>query len=315
MLSFLFFANVSAAEVEIDHNAELEKECKLSKCYVPIPTLVKPDSEIYNINEPFYLTGLTWNNTEIDIYVDDQYYGPATVVKDDDSPTGNFYFLVDQGLSQGRHQWKVIAWTETRWQRSFVSRGAVFSLESPVRENLDLPTTPSSLEVAEESVDENVVDVDQDSEETDSETDSEDQNISAISEEAEGEVFVSEEDTEGEVIIFESSSNENLEVVEGEDEGILVNIDGDEEIAQIDETTENLQPATLGEEEKAEIMEDLDIQAKQEKNRNIGIWLLIILVIIVIFSTFFSGKKKIKDKKDEDDNRPQQKGLFNEDSE
>lgn len=311
VLSFLFFTNVSATEVEIDHNAELEKECKLSRCYVPIPTLVKPDGEIYNIDKPFYLTGLTWNNTEIDIYVDDQYYGSATVVKDDDSPTGNFYFLVDQELSEGQHQWKVIAWTETRWQRSFVSQGAVFFLESPIREDLDSLITPSSLGDAEESVDENVVDVDQDSEQPDLETGLEDQDISAISEEAEREVFVSEENIEGEVIISESFSDENIEVIEGENEEILVNIDEDKEIARIDETTGSLQPATPDEEEKAEIMGDLDINEKQERNRSIGIWLLITLIVIVIFSTLFSGKKKIKQKKDEDDNHPQQKDLFN----
>ncbi len=315
VLSFLFFANANAAEVEIDHNAELEKECKLSRCYVPIPTLVKPNGETHNINEEFYLTGLTWNNTEIDIYIDNQYYGPATVVKDDDSPTGNFYFLVDEELSQGQHQWKVIAWTETRWQRSFVSQGAVFFLESPKRENLDLPITPSSLEDAEESGDENVVDVDQNSELEAEESEIEDQDISAISEEAATEIFVSEEDIEGEVIISESSSNENLEVIEGENEEILVNIDEDKEIASRDEIIENLQPATPDEAEKIAVIEDLDINEKQVRNRSIGIWLLIILIVIVIFSTLFSGKKKVKKKKDEDDNHPQQKGLFNGDSE
>jgi len=94
-LSILFIKPVLAVDLDIDYNAELNKVCKPSHCIIPVPTLVNPNEKIIKIDQNFYLTGLTWNNTKIDIYVDNQYQGPATVVNDDNSNTANFYYLIE----------------------------------------------------------------------------------------------------------------------------------------------------------------------------------------------------------------------------
>jgi len=130
VLSILFVQPVAAANMEIDHNAELNKVCKPMNCIVPVPTLVDPYEDLIKIDQDFYLTGLTWNNTKIYIYVDDIYQGEATVIDDDDSNTANFYYLIENNsLLEGQHEWKVIAWTETMRKRSYVSAENNFIIE------------------------------------------------------------------------------------------------------------------------------------------------------------------------------------------
>jgi len=130
VLSILFVQPVAAANMEIDHNAELNKVCKPMNCVVPVPTLVDPYEDLIKIDQDFYLTGLTWNNTKIYIYVDDIYQGEATVIDDDDSDTANFYYLIENNsLLEGQHEWKVIAWTETMRKRSYVSAENNFIIE------------------------------------------------------------------------------------------------------------------------------------------------------------------------------------------
>jgi hypothetical protein len=131
MLSFLLIRPVLAADIDIDYSAELSKVCKASHCTIPIPTLVDPNEKVIKIDQDFYLTGLTWNNTKIDIYVDDEYQGSATVVNDDDSDTANFYYLIENSsLLEGVHEWKVIAWAETLRKRSYVSMENSFTIEN-----------------------------------------------------------------------------------------------------------------------------------------------------------------------------------------
>ena len=131
MLSVLFIKPALAADIDIDYVAELSKVCKASHCTIPIPTLVDPNEKIIKIDQDFYLTGLTWNNTKIDIYVDNEYQGSATVVNDDDSDTANFYYLIENNsLLEGIHEWKVIAWAETLRKRSYVSMENNFTIEN-----------------------------------------------------------------------------------------------------------------------------------------------------------------------------------------
>jgi hypothetical protein len=131
MLSVLFIKPALAADIDIDYVAELSKVCKASHCTIPIPTLVDPNEKIIKIDQDFYLTGLTWNNTKIDIYVDNKYQGSATVVNDDDSDTANFYYLIENNsLLEGIHEWKVIAWAETLRKRSYVSMENNFTIEN-----------------------------------------------------------------------------------------------------------------------------------------------------------------------------------------
>lgn len=142
-LSLFFMSPVSAAVIEVDKQVELGSECQGRRCIIPVPTLVRPDGDVLEKNDNFYLTGLTWNHTEIDVYVDDQYLGEAVVVDDEGSNTANFYYLVENhSLWEGDHHWQVIAWSETGWERSRVSREVLFRINvrplAPVIENVFL---------------------------------------------------------------------------------------------------------------------------------------------------------------------------------
>jgi hypothetical protein len=415
MLSILFTNSISAASIDIDYDAELSKVCKPSHCLIPIPTLLDPQEKIIKINENFYLTGLTWNNTKVDIYVDDLYQGPATVIKDADSDTANFFYLIeDNSLLEGIHNWKVIAWAETMRKRSYVSAENNFVIESyfiaprlsNITEDIDNnnwiigetennslvsiyvdnvyqgqirsdgnfnynigPLSPGlhtfyalaqevgtgktskrsnilSEEVMirdfeqsrEEMIEESEI-IDQDSEiealeevvepiiepEADiiEEVEVLEENISSISEEksSDDELNIQSEDTTTNVSVTETNNSDvEVDVIneeESQDQLVVesqINELEDKEEAEITET-EELQPATPSIEEKELMMEEIGIVEKQERNRKVGLFLLVILVVIVLASTFISGKKdkrSSKDsKKDENDNS-HQGNLFNE---
>ena len=417
VLSVLFIKPVLAADIEIDHNAELSKICRPSHCIIPIPTLVDPQEDIIKIDENFYLTGLTWNNTKIDIYLDDQYQGPATVVEDD-SGTANFYYLIkNHSLLEGTHEWKVIAWSENMRKRSYVSAENSFMIESyfksPVLEkitkdidgnnwiigsaennsivniyvdnvyqgqvqtngnfNYNLgPLSPGlhtfytvaqeiisdrtskrsnilSEQVLESYIAEEVEEIDEivedliiepeveEIEQIDSEEEVVDleEDISSISEEGspEEDISVQNEEIEGIVNITNSEdSNTEIGVIEEEESQDQLVVDSQKsESDKLDEEdedspsraeesviTEELQPATPNQDDEELIREDLSVIEKQERNRKVGLWLLIILVIVVVFSTLFSGKKdkhalKSKELEKKDDASGHQGDLFNKD--
>ncbi len=415
VLSVLFIKPVMAADIDIDYNAELDKVCKPSHCIIPIPTLIDPNEKIIKIDQDFYLTGLTWNNTKIDIYVDDEYQGPATVIDDKESDTANFYYLIENNsLLEGVHEWKVIAWAETGRKRSYVSTENNFTMENyflaPVLDRItkDIDNnnwivgsaennsminiyvdnvyqgqvrtdgnfnynighlspgwhtfyataqqvdtgktskrsnilseqvfeTQSIIEDLEQSEEEEIDQIDELEEEIIidpviepiEEADIED-NISSISEERDEEndiivqveegrdsVNVSEiEDYDVEVGVISHEESQDQLVVDNQ-EGEISELNNQEgEIEEQITVTEELQAATPSNRETEMILEELSVMERQEKNRQVGLWLLIVLIVIVIVSTSLSGKKaKLKSSKEsekkDDDFDSHQGDLFN----
>ena len=414
VLSVLFIKPVLAADIDIDYNAELDKVCKPSHCIIPIPTLVDPNEKIIKIDQNFYLTGLTWNNTEIDIYVDDEYQGPATVIDDEDSDTANFYYLIENNsLLEGVHEWKVIAWAETRRKRSYISIENNFTMESylsapvlnritkdidnnnwivgsaennsmvniyvdnvyqgqvrtdgnfnynighlspglhtfyAIAQQIDTGKTSKRSNILSEQIFETqsmIEDLDQSEEEEIDQIDEPEEeiiidpvvepieeaniedNISSISE---------ERDEENDIIVQTEESRDNVNVSEIEDHDVEVGVVSHEEsqdqlvvdnqeseLNELNEqegeleeqitATEELQAATPSDREAEMILEELDVLERQEKNRQVGLWLLIILIVIVIVFTSLSGKKaKLKSpkesEKEDDDFNSHQGDLF-----
>lgn len=258
-------------DVKTIKDREFLKQCSLSKCRIPIPTLKNPDNKIFNQDQKIYLTGLTWNNTIIDVYVDGNYVGSAVVRNDEKSNTANFYLEFENNLSVGNHSWSVIAWSLNQRDRSLVSKENLFTIKSST---------------AIKQTDTTQTDGKDESEESTSSISEQNEDINVISSESETPVSVLEDQTESEVSVTSSESN-NMLVVE--------NKKSDEQVNK-SEDTENLQSATVSEEQKQEIeqelaREDLNTDNVQNKNKNIGIILLGALILIVMFSIFFRKKK------------------------
>jgi hypothetical protein len=403
ILSILFTQSVLAADINIDHNVELNKVCKPMNCVVPIPTLVDPQEDIIKIDQDFYLTGLTWNDTKIYIYVDNVYQGEAVVVNDEESDTANFYYLIENNsLLEGQHEWKVIAWTKSMHKRSYVSTENNFTIEAYFtapqldRITTDIDNNNWLVGVAENNsiVSIYVDNIYQGEVRTDGNFNYKLGNLSSglhtvyaiardahtgktskrsnllsehiteyISipveepepiepeepvvpeepepiepEEPENQISsISEPEEDNGIIIQNEESQDNVNVAETEEHDVEVGVINHEEsqdqlvvdireseLNQVkDETdivsedvtvTEELQPASLENEEIEIIMEELDVVEKQQRNRKVGLWLLIILIVIVVVSTFLSEKRvKIKSKdlrKEDDDLDSHQGDLF-----
>ncbi len=146
---FLFVSSPVKAQ-SVDMNEEYGKTCTLRKCEVPIPTLIAPDKASFSGKKDIYLTGLTWNNTKIQVYLDAQYQGEAVVQKDD-SDIGNFYYKLNANtVDKGSHRWSVIA--TSGYSRSFVSKENTFYVSS----NTVKPVLPKSEEKHVESIKNNI---------------------------------------------------------------------------------------------------------------------------------------------------------------
>ncbi len=439
----LWFTNpVRAANITVDYNAELTKNCKPSHCVVPVPTLINPQNSIIEINKKIYLTGLTWNNTKISIYLDNKYQGRATVVNDQNSDTANFYYLIDKKILVGHHEWQVIAWTENMRRRSYLSTSNSFTIRTyfaaphldQIREDIDhnnwligkvksdslvkvyvdnqyqgqlrttgnfnynlghLPVgqhnfyvlaqeistgrmskksnilskqisepveatsntntnlsnsesfnssnsnTPSldnsnvkdsssSLEEPKTAITREIKSVKSNSKpeaETPINVKRPRGQISSISEKKEenGEITIKQSENKENVKIVDVEDSENLnQAIDVRDSNDIQNqlvVDNSQKIKnknnnennQVKTTnTENLQSANLDKESKDLIMSDLNISAKQERNRKIGLWLLVVLIAVVFLSTIWSNKKKTSTVEEslEDNHNPDQKNLF-----
>lgn len=140
IFAIFFFVSAPAHAQPVDMNEEYGATCTLRKCQVPIPTLISPDKASFSGKNDIYLTGLTWNNTKIQVYLDEKYQGEAVVSKDD-SGIGNFYYkLAPNTVNKGSHKWSVIA--QSAYSRSFVSKENTFNVTSEIEK----PVLPKNEE-------------------------------------------------------------------------------------------------------------------------------------------------------------------------
>lgn len=300
MVLFLFFVVTNFAKAsEINYDSEFAKVCSLRNCTVPVPTLDKPNDQMFYFDEKFYLTGLTWNDTEIDIYMNGKYKGSATVVNDENSDIANFYFSVDEKtLSKGDQNWEVIAWSKNRRDRSFVSQENNFEIQlrpapivNPVLDN-NIPEVIPEVNVTPEDyvepIETNNSNSDNISVET---TESADAETSSTNEEETNVIIIGDEVPGNFVVNTATSSDGNVNIIESDE--IDKNISAISEKEETDNTdSETIQPATPNEVEKDIVKDDLDLSNNQTRNKKLGIFLLFVLVVVVIFTTVVTKKKK-----------------------
>ncbi|HNV97213.1 MAG TPA: hypothetical protein PKL13_02750 [bacterium] len=259
---------------------EFLKQCSLSKCKIPIPTLREPNNKKFNKSQKIYLTGLTWNNTIIDVYIDGDYFGKAIVRNDEKSNTANFYIELGGDLDLGVHSWSVIAWSFNEKDRSFLSNYNSFTIledKNIVLEETQIETTTTSTSSISEPR----------------------ETIDIVSQELDVPVSVDFQESTTTVNVTSnatSSEEKNILVVDSElksDENETTPVK--EQILESEQNnmTEEIQMATPDEEVKQEIQEDLVVDNSAEKNkRKIGTVLLGALVIFIGLYVMFLRKKK-----------------------
>ncbi|MDD4290586.1 MAG: hypothetical protein PHH83_04965 [Patescibacteria group bacterium] len=259
-------------------------KCSLSKCKIPIPTLREPDNKKFNKSQKIYLTGLTWNNTIIDVYVDGNYIGKAIVRNDEKSNIANFYIELSGNLDAKEHHWSVIAWSFNERDRSFVSNQQSFTIledKNIVLEQKQIEETPTSTSSISEPR----------------------ETIDIISQELDVPVSVDFQESTTTVDVTSnttSSEEKNILVVDSElksDENKITPIKErvleSEQKSEESSMTEEVQKATPSEELKQEIQQDLVIDDSAEKNKKkIGTILLGALVIVMILYSIIFRKKK-----------------------
>ncbi len=265
---------VKQEDTETKKDQDFLNQCSLLKCRVPIPTLKSPENKTFSKEQKIYLTGLTWNDTIISVYIDEKYVGQAVVRNDKTSNTANFYLELDNGFDSGEHRWSVIAWSLNNRDRSMISKENIFIIGSKL-----------VGDVNKEVISDNIKD------------DVNKEATSSISEEASIINVVSpEQDTA--VSISGDVSEVGVNVTSSEEKNMLV-VDNtkkkSEEQINKSQDTEILQEATVSQEQQQEIQKDIDINSVKDttdRNKKIGAFLLVALIFVVVLSGVVFKKKK-----------------------
>lgn len=151
IFAIFFFVSSPANAQLVDTNDDYGATCTLRKCEIPTPTLIAPDKASFSGKNDIYLTGLTWNNTKIQVYLDAKYQGEAIVQKND-SGIGNFYYKISPNkLDRGNHKWAVIA--RGAYSRSSVSKENRLEITSEIDKSQPLRIEDSGLKQTDEVID------------------------------------------------------------------------------------------------------------------------------------------------------------------
>ena len=147
-LSFCFVSRSQAA------TASSTEPCpEPSDCLVPAPTVMMPIPG-HHYTDEVVITGLSWNETHVDVYIDGVLHGRAEL-RQDPSEVGNFVYRPLPRLSPGAHTLYTVAWNLSDKERSFDSRLAPFTVQplviTPPRERSTTSTGGAVPGVDEEA--------------------------------------------------------------------------------------------------------------------------------------------------------------------
>lgn len=101
---------------------------KAYNCNVPAPTVIRPNQSLaYPYGNDVLITGLSWNETKVDIYIDGSYSGRATL-RTHPSEVGNFWFRPAHTLAAGSHALHAVARSLNELDRSIQSPTIAFTV-------------------------------------------------------------------------------------------------------------------------------------------------------------------------------------------
>lgn len=111
-------------------------------CNVPTPTVIKPgEGLVYPSGNKVLITGLSWNQTKVDLYIDGVYEGRVHM-REHPSGVGNFWYRPSRAIRAGSHTLYTIARSLNEWDRS--ARSILISFT--VQQTLKPAPTPQPAE-------------------------------------------------------------------------------------------------------------------------------------------------------------------------
>jgi hypothetical protein len=97
-------------------------------CLVPTPTVILPSIErTFVSSRAVVITGLSWNQTKVDVYIDGVYNGRAEL-RTDPSEVGNFVYRPFVPLTSGKHSVYTVARNLSELERSPESQEISFTV-------------------------------------------------------------------------------------------------------------------------------------------------------------------------------------------
>ncbi|MBL7021986.1 hypothetical protein ISR92_01530 [Patescibacteria group bacterium] len=293
LLGGLFFLISIAFLGSINVAVAAEDSCLLDKdCLVPAPTLVVPENNSSSYASNLVITGLSWNETLVDVYVDGIYNGRAEL-NIEDSGIGNFAYRTFMPLAPGEHIIYTVARNLNEKERSVESSHiAIYILSAPF-EVLEEEITEETAEQVVES--EEIIEEMEEIVEQDIENDQQEQEgIVAVSTNIDDPDINIAPEQEGEVNVNEG----------GQIEGGVWEQD-ENKVSELQRTVDRDEIINEFFTEDAELVSE-QRSLREKQNRQIGLEMLGIIIVIsivwLIFGkrdnpqrvvlTFFEGIKK-----------------------
>ena len=102
-------------------------------CNVPAPTVIKPSGGlVYPYGNEVLITGLSWNQTKVDLYIDGVYEGRVHM-REHPSGIGNFWYRPSRAIRAGSHTLYTIALSLNEWDRSQRSLTTPFTVQQTLK--------------------------------------------------------------------------------------------------------------------------------------------------------------------------------------
>ena len=109
----------------------LPVECEWwNRCPIPAPTILSPQTGSEFKTGPLTVQGLTWNNTKVDIFLDNELVGRPLVKNNPGADITSFGFKLNY-LTPGVHRLYAVAYSLNGWERSPDSYHFDFLVVSP----------------------------------------------------------------------------------------------------------------------------------------------------------------------------------------
>lgn len=287
LLGGLFFLLTTTALLAVPQAVQAEEmpPCwKLRYCMVPSPTLISPAQKNVYYPDEFIVTGLSWNETKVDIYIDQVYNGRADLIIDE-SGIGHFAYKLFRPLEPGTHVVYSVARNLNERERSRESNWYYFIVkEKPVPKPSFVPIAKAQgskqapLDDEEQTAEAGDEDTNQEPEQILLETDQDNkQQVVVLTEQGDGEVSVVPKE-EGKVKVVEDGS------IEGG-----VSEHAAEPVSELQKTVDQdtiISEFFSGDEDIIK-QQQLD-RAKQ--NRRIGLAMLVVVFVIVVVWTIINRR-------------------------
>lgn len=254
-----------------------------SDCQVPAPTVLNIGAKTTFPSNRVVISGVSWNNTLIDVYIDGKYNGRA-VFKAHSSGVGSFYYRPFLPLVAGQHTVYTVARNLSAKERSFESKHLTFTVvkqvSRPITQGNDSKKPQEVVVPKEEEI------------------------TKTQENEGSDKILTTQPDSPEKVIVKEAEEKVEMNVVEEESGNVKVEKEGNiaggvqeekpQSISDLQKTVD--QDVVIDEffrEDEAVLKSRL--AERERENQNIGLIMLLILAVVVIIWSFINYRQRQKE--------------------